>query len=174
YPLTRNLHGYFKREGRDKVIRCSAPSFFCIEYLSRLLKVKTRRDVFSFHPKCQGAHITHLAFVDDLMLFSYGDMASVEILMTCLETFEGVSGLSFNPAKSSISLAGVKEDRKRSILERVGFSVLSKTLLKESLWPLLRYRSRPSLLSWMLLTDLFRNGIIILFLMPGRLSSLDL
>ncbi|GAA0160354.1 hypothetical protein LIER_16928 [Lithospermum erythrorhizon] len=36
-------------------------------------------------------------------------------------TFEGVSGLSFNPAKSSIFLAGVKEDRKRSILERVGF-----------------------------------------------------
>ncbi|GAA0142621.1 hypothetical protein LIER_03475 [Lithospermum erythrorhizon] len=41
--------------------------------------------------------------------------------MTSLETFEGVSGLSFNPAKSSIFLAGVKEDRKRSILERVGF-----------------------------------------------------
>ncbi|KAG9145698.1 hypothetical protein Leryth_024858 [Lithospermum erythrorhizon] len=58
---------------------------------------------------------------DDLMLFSYGDMASVDVLMICLETFEGVSGLSLNPTKSSIFLAGVKDNRKRSILERVGF-----------------------------------------------------
>ncbi|GAA0161063.1 reverse transcriptase [Lithospermum erythrorhizon] len=100
-----------------------SPALFllCIEYLSRLLKVETGKDIFNFHPKCQGAQITHLAFADDLMPFSYGDIASVDILMTCLETFEGVSGLSLNPAKSSIFLAGVKDDRKRSILERVGF-----------------------------------------------------
>ncbi|GAA0152347.1 hypothetical protein LIER_37472 [Lithospermum erythrorhizon] len=48
----------------------------------------------------------HLRVIYHLMLFSYGDMASVEILMTFLETFEGVSGLSFNPAKSSIFSAG--------------------------------------------------------------------
>ncbi|GAA0146080.1 reverse transcriptase [Lithospermum erythrorhizon] len=94
----------------------------CIEYLSLLLKAKTQGDRFRFHPRCQGLHITHLAFADDLILFSYGDEASVEILTTCLETFEGVSGLSFNPAKSSIFLACVKDNRKRRILEGVGFS----------------------------------------------------
>ncbi|GAA0162662.1 hypothetical protein LIER_18702 [Lithospermum erythrorhizon] len=117
------LHGYFEGKRGLRQGDPMSPALFllCIEYLSRLLKMKTGGYIFSFHPKCQGAQITHLAFADDLMLFSYGDMASVDVLMTSVETFQGVSVLSFNPTKSSIFLAGVKEDRKRSILERVGF-----------------------------------------------------
>ncbi|GAA0140200.1 hypothetical protein LIER_35200 [Lithospermum erythrorhizon] len=81
------LHGYFEGKRGLRQGDPMSPALFllCIEYLSRLLKVETGGDIFNFHPKCQGAQITHLAFADDLMLFSYGDMASVDILMTCLE-----------------------------------------------------------------------------------------
>jgi hypothetical protein len=49
-----------------------SPLFFviCIEYLSRLLKRKAESREFKYYPRCDVLKITHLAFADDLMLFS--------------------------------------------------------------------------------------------------------
>ncbi|GAA0165339.1 reverse transcriptase [Lithospermum erythrorhizon] len=118
------LHRFFEGKQGLRQGDPMSPAFFilCIEYLSRLLLMKTRGSDFTFHPKCDGTCITHLAFADDLMLFSYGNEASVNILMSCLEDFEAVSGLSFNPTKSSIYLAGVSGERRARFLARVGFS----------------------------------------------------
>ncbi|GAA0186769.1 hypothetical protein LIER_34057 [Lithospermum erythrorhizon] len=73
------LHGYSEGKRGLRQGDPMSPALFllCIEYLSRLLKAKTQGDRFRFHPRCEGFHITHLAFADDLMLFSYGDEASV-------------------------------------------------------------------------------------------------
>ena len=64
----------------------------CLEYLSRSLnQLKDSRD-FNFHPRCQGLNITHLAFADDLILFSRGDVASVQLMLDKLGSFgEGKS-----------------------------------------------------------------------------------
>lgn len=68
----------------------------CLEYLSRMLKVATDNSEFNYHPKCGPLKITHLAFADDLMLFSRADVISVCILMECLAKFGDSSGLRMN------------------------------------------------------------------------------
>ncbi|GAA0183546.1 hypothetical protein LIER_31085 [Lithospermum erythrorhizon] len=118
------LHGFFEgKQGLRQGDPMSLALFIlCIKYLSLVLLMKIRVCDFTFHPKCDDSRITHLAFADDLILFSYGNESLVNILMSCLEEFEALSGLSLNPAKSSIYLAGVSRERRARVLARVGFS----------------------------------------------------
>ncbi|KAL8463730.1 hypothetical protein ACS0TY_034404 [Phlomoides rotata] len=86
-----------------------SPGLFliCMEYLSRLIHMNTKDSNFNFHPKCDKVGITHLAFADDLMLFSRGDYLSVKILIDTLDNFKSVSGLTINTSKSCIFTAGI-------------------------------------------------------------------
>lgn len=43
-----------------------------------------RSQAFGFHTRCKNLHLTHLAYVDDLLLFSTGDVQSVGLLMSCI------------------------------------------------------------------------------------------
>ncbi|KAK6162199.1 hypothetical protein DH2020_002040 [Rehmannia glutinosa] len=79
----------------------------CLEYFSRLINLAANRDRFSYHPKCAKLNITHLAFADDLMLFSKGDINSVGVLLDCLNKFSRCSGLRANLNKSSLYIAGI-------------------------------------------------------------------
>lgn len=81
----------------------------CLEYFSRLLTDRTMNTGFKYHPKCEKLRITHLAFADDLMLFSRGDETSVQVLMDALRDFENTSGLAVNIAKSNIFAVGVRD-----------------------------------------------------------------
>ncbi|KAK6160206.1 hypothetical protein DH2020_003587 [Rehmannia glutinosa] len=72
----------------------------CLEYFSRLINLAANRDRFAYHPKCAKLNITHLAFADDLMLFSKGDCNSVGVLLDCLNKFSRCSGLRANLNKS--------------------------------------------------------------------------
>lgn len=72
-----------------------------------MLKGATDEIEFNYHPKCGQLKLTHLAFADDLMLFSRGDTTSVAILMECLSKFGDVSGLRMNMNKSNIFTAGI-------------------------------------------------------------------
>ncbi|VFQ77258.1 unnamed protein product [Cuscuta campestris] len=67
--------------------------------------------------------ITHLAFADDIMLFSKGDFTSVTALMEVLNHFSAVSGLHLSPTKSNIFVAGRDRDRSEDILSLVHFPV---------------------------------------------------
>ncbi|GFS29167.1 hypothetical protein Acr_00g0005630 [Actinidia rufa] len=85
YSLSYNgsLHGFF--EGKRGLRPGDPLSLYlfvhCLEYLCRGLgELKNNMD-FNFHPKCRGLNITHLAFADDLVLFSRGDITSVSLLM---------------------------------------------------------------------------------------------
>ena len=62
-----------------------SPILFAIamEYLSRLLKGLREEKMFKYHPKCSKLDITHLSFVDDLLLFSRGDLESIKMLQRC-------------------------------------------------------------------------------------------
>ncbi|XP_031121028.1 uncharacterized protein LOC116024277 [Ipomoea triloba] len=83
----------------------------CIEYFSRVLKTKAHSPLFTFHPKCSQLGITHLAFADDLMLFSKGNPASVTILLNALKELEETSGLTVSIEKSNIFVAGIQDNR---------------------------------------------------------------
>ncbi|VFQ67774.1 unnamed protein product [Cuscuta campestris] len=94
---------------------------FCIEYFSRLLNKKAKEGPFNYHKDCAGLGITHLAFADDLMLFSRGDLHSVQVLMDALDHFSRVSGLTLNPTKSNIFLAGKYRDSSHALLALASF-----------------------------------------------------
>lgn len=87
-----------------------------LEYLSGLIKLNTMED-FNYHPQSDRHKITHLAFVDDLMLFSRGDEGSIQVLMDSMKKFGDTMGLKLNIAKSNIYLAGVNDRDSQGILE---------------------------------------------------------
>ncbi|XP_073024441.1 calcium-dependent lipid-binding protein-like [Primulina eburnea] len=90
--------------------------------LSRSLKRMSRNVRYGFHPKCNNLHITHLAYADDLLLLSRGDVDSVGLVMKCLNAFGDMAGLRVNLLKSNIYMAGVDDRSKQDILQLTGFA----------------------------------------------------
>ena len=86
-----------------------------------MLKLASQQEGFRFHPKCKLQGISHLAFVDDVLLLSRGDSSSVQCLLRQLSLFGKTSGLDINPQKSSIFLGGVGAAQKQAILSMSGF-----------------------------------------------------
>ncbi|KAL0286498.1 UNVERIFIED_CONTAM: hypothetical protein Sangu_2730000 [Sesamum angustifolium] len=79
--LNGSLHGFFTGKKGLRQGDPMSPALFiiCMEYFSRLIKRKTTDSDFNFHSKCEKLKITHLLFVDDLMMFSRGDLSSVHL-----------------------------------------------------------------------------------------------
>jgi hypothetical protein len=88
-----------------------------MECLSCLLAQVASSPQFSYHPKCKTIKLTHLCFADDLLVFSAANITSVFAIVGALAEFEFLSGLKANPAKTSISLAGVSLEVKQDILD---------------------------------------------------------
>lgn len=82
----------------------------------------SRSPQFDFHPKCKNLHITHLAYADDLLLFSKGDVRSVSMLMKCLNDFGDMAGLRVNLLKSNVYLACMDDYLRQDILNVTGFT----------------------------------------------------
>ncbi|VFQ94486.1 unnamed protein product, partial [Cuscuta campestris] len=116
-------HGFFPSQRGLRQGDPMAPTLFlfCIEYFSRLLNKRAKVGGFNYHKDCAALGITHLAFADDLMLFSRGDSHSVQVLMDALDHFSRVSGLTLNPTKSNIFLSGKYTDVSQNILDLAPF-----------------------------------------------------
>ena len=84
--INGSMHGFFKGSQGIRQGDPISPFLFvlCLEYLSRSLnQLKDIRD-FKFHPRCRETkdlNITHLAFVDDLILCSRGDVDLVQLIL---------------------------------------------------------------------------------------------
>ncbi|XP_057485879.1 uncharacterized protein LOC130772160 [Actinidia eriantha] len=125
YSLTLNgsLHGFFKGKRGLRQGDPLSPYLFvlCLEYLSRHLGQLKENPDFNFHPRCGGLKLTHLAFADDLVLFSRGDPKSVSLLMESLKHFGDCSGLNISLSKSNIFAAGISSMDLDSIKDITGF-----------------------------------------------------
>ena len=125
YSLVINgsMCGFFKGKRGLRQGDPMSPFLFvlCLEYLSRKLNLATAAPDFNFHPKCSKLKLSHLAFADDLMLFSRGDIPSISIIFDCLKDFEGKSGLQANALKSYVFSAGVEGLEFQSILDLTCF-----------------------------------------------------
>ncbi|XP_073050881.1 uncharacterized protein [Primulina eburnea] len=58
---------------------------------SRSLSTAACLPDFNYHPKCEPLRITHLAYADDLLLFSRGDIGSVSIIVDSLKELLRIS-----------------------------------------------------------------------------------
>ena len=67
--------------------------------------------------------ITHLAFADDLIVFSRGDATSVRLSIECLKRFGECSGLCINTGKSNVYMAGIPSQEMEEIKTITGFSI---------------------------------------------------
>lgn len=100
-----------------------SPLVFVIamEYFSRMLKKMSSMEEFNFHYKCSTMKLTHLIFVDNLMLFSKGNLQSVVLMKRALKAFAEVSGLEASPEKTAVYFGSVPKDIQQSILRFTGF-----------------------------------------------------
>ncbi|GKC98855.1 RNA-directed DNA polymerase, eukaryota, reverse transcriptase zinc-binding domain protein [Tanacetum coccineum] len=67
--------------------------------------------------------ITHLCFVDDLLVFCNGDIESVKVIKKSLEEFSGLSGLVPNMQKSTIFFGGLSSIEQQNILNIIPFTI---------------------------------------------------
>ncbi|XP_028080203.1 uncharacterized protein LOC114281810 [Camellia sinensis] len=88
-----------------------------MEVLARILAEKSRNPLFKFHWRCEKAKIVNLCFADDLMIFSKGDLGTVNLIMQGLEEFRNLSGLTPNPSKSNIFFSGCSIQLREEILQ---------------------------------------------------------
>nr|XP_009799064.1 PREDICTED: uncharacterized protein LOC104245194 [Nicotiana sylvestris]XP_016448778.1 PREDICTED: uncharacterized protein LOC107773866 [Nicotiana tabacum] len=99
-----------------------SPFLFAIvkEYLSRSLNGLKGINEFKYHPKSVKLGITHLSFVDDLLLIAKGDLPSVAAMHRCFSHFSQSSGLQANLGKSSVYFGGISPPERTRILQHLG------------------------------------------------------
>ncbi|KAG7536572.1 Reverse transcriptase domain [Arabidopsis suecica] len=74
--------------------------------LSGLLTKTVRERHIGIHPKCQGFHLSHLSFADDILVFTDGTPQSLHGTLAVFTNFAHMSGLNINISKSYIFAAG--------------------------------------------------------------------
>src|SRR5206468_11024276 len=76
-------YGYFKGKRGLRQGCPMSPYLFVLvmEVFNVLIMRKVAEGSFSLHPRCTKPLVTHLAFADDLLVFSKGDSASAKALL---------------------------------------------------------------------------------------------
>ncbi|XP_050217541.1 uncharacterized protein LOC126668378 [Mercurialis annua] len=94
----------------------------CMEFFSRIMQNSTKEGSgYTYHKGCNRIKLTHLAFADDLLIFSNGDPASISIINNAINKFSSCSGLKPNHHKSSIFFNGPAGDQKSALLNILDF-----------------------------------------------------
>ncbi|XP_059670944.1 uncharacterized protein LOC132316489 [Cornus florida] len=92
-----------------------------MQVFSSIIDSTIASNPFKFHWRCKELGLTHLIFVDDVMLFCHGSPPSVQSLLLATNIFANVSGLRVNHNKSTVFLTGVPPNVESEILDLVGF-----------------------------------------------------
>ena len=120
--INGELAGFFEGKKGLRQGDSISPYLFIMvmEVLSRLLDVGAVEGKFSAHPLCTSPPLTHLAFADDLLVFSDGSQHSLLGIMGILSQFHSLSGLDMNPAKSELFFGGLSVSEAAQISGVVG------------------------------------------------------
>ncbi|GKE86767.1 putative reverse transcriptase domain, reverse transcriptase zinc-binding domain protein, partial [Tanacetum coccineum] len=108
--INGDLYGFFKgKRGLRQGDPISLYLFTLVmEVLTFILQNKVEESVvFKYHKQCEKQQIINLCFVDDLFLFSYGNVNSATVLWEALEEFKEASGLIPSIPKSTIFFCNV-------------------------------------------------------------------
>ncbi|GKC69158.1 RNA-directed DNA polymerase, eukaryota, reverse transcriptase zinc-binding domain protein [Tanacetum coccineum] len=118
--------GYFKGGRGHRQGDPISPYLFTLvmEVLNLLIQKNIEESKgFKYHFGCKKLKITHLCFVDDLLIFCHGDLESVKIMKKSLDEFSGVSSLLPNMHKSTVFFGGLSSAEQHSIINIIPFSV---------------------------------------------------
>lgn len=118
------LEGYFAAKSGLRQGDPLSPYLFVIamEVLTVCLKKFALSTDFKYHWKTKDPSITHIIFADDILLFSRGDVDSVNVLLNGVKVFSEISGLKVNPEKSAVFFGNVNQENRESILTATGFA----------------------------------------------------
>ena len=123
--INGSLQGWFSSTQGLRQGDPLSPYLFVLamEGLNGKLMEAARNPLFKYHWRCQTLKITHLCFVDDLLVFSNADTDSILVIKKALEEFMEQSGLRINYRKSSLFVAGIDQDAKVAIQNLVGIDL---------------------------------------------------
>ncbi|GKV06432.1 hypothetical protein SLEP1_g18331 [Rubroshorea leprosula] len=79
------------------------------------------QEKFKYHSKSRVMQLTHLIFVDDIMLFCKADEESTVLMMQKFKEFAQVSGLEVNRMKSQVFFSGVREGQKVALIQKLAW-----------------------------------------------------
>lgn len=159
--VNSELAGYFNSKRGLRQACSLSPYLFVIsmQVLSKLLDRAAVRKQIGYHPYCKDLSLTHICFVDDVLVFSDGRKSSIEGIPKVFQEFEIMSGLNISLEKSTLFLAGVKSEDSEAILDQfpfhkgtlrvryLGLPLLTKRMNVQDYSPLIaRLRTRIS--SW--------------------------
>ncbi|XP_056843083.1 uncharacterized protein LOC108808148 [Raphanus sativus] len=102
------LAGFFSS---SRVIRqgCSlSPYIYVIvsNVLSKLHNKEATDGLLGHHPHCKELNLSHLSFVDDIVVFTNGSLDSLRNTLEVFHKFSSMSGLAINVAKSTVFAVG--------------------------------------------------------------------
>lgn len=105
-----------------------------MEIFSQMLNAAVRMKYIDSHPKCKKIGLSHLVFVDDLLIFTKGNLDSVVGVKHVLDLFYSFFGAAVNCLKSEIFCSGIPNPVLEAIHEATDFSIG---------WQLIRYLGVP-------------------------------
>ena len=94
-----------------------------MEYLSRLFDNASNQHHFKYHLHCKAQRLTHVLFVDDLIIFCKAYQASLKHLMHAFCLFSHCSSLAANLAKSQIVFEGCNSQLQQLSIKVTGIKV---------------------------------------------------
>lgn len=118
-------YGFFKSSRGVKQGDPLFPDLFSLvaKALSKVLnKLNENHQFIGFLMSSKGPRINHLSYVDDLFLFSFGDMTSIKLLMEVPEDYQDASVQQINKDKSCFLFHSFRDKRtNRRIRKWIGF-----------------------------------------------------
>lgn len=143
--------GYFEGTKGLRQGNPVSPYIFCLvmEVLSCMIEKEVAAGRVKLVPKCNATKLSHLAFADDLMIFTRADAASLTAVNNVLNQFILMSGLEVNRSKSTQIFAGTPIQMQTSLkmitnfregklpIRYLGVPLISSKLSKNDCTPIL-------------------------------------